>query len=210
MPNSMKSGLQLRPPGRNGCGNPRPRGRKVKSAPFHTLPWMVRGRRSTPHPTWLHHHGSPFSFLVALWIRQRIKCEEPRGHTCTLMSGPRCMERSSLPHQDDSPPVIWGIVMLGYPGGASGKEPACLHRRCKTYGSIPGSGRSPQGGHGYPLQCSCLDNPRDRGSWWATVNRGAKSQTRPCTHIYKMKNHRHKPLVLFPEQDLINILFCSS
>ena len=35
-------------------------------------------------------------------------------------------------------------------------------------------------------------------------------KTRLCTHIYKMKNHRHKPLVLFLEQDLINILFCSS
>ena len=143
MPNSMKSGLQLLPPGRNGCGNPRPRGRKVQSTPFHTLPWMVRGGRSTPHPTWLHHHRSPFSFLVAPWIRQRIKCEEPRGHTCTLMSGPRCMERSSLPHQDDSPPVIWGFVMLGYPGGASGKEPACQRRRCKAYGFNSWVGKIP-------------------------------------------------------------------
>ena len=34
-------------------------------------------------------------------------------------------------------------------------------------GSIPGSGRSPGGGYGNPLQCSCLENPTDRGAWWA-------------------------------------------
>ena len=36
-------------------------------------------------------------------------------------------------------------------------------------GSIPGSGRSPGGGHGNPLQCSCLENPLDRGAWRAIV-----------------------------------------
>ena len=44
--------------------------------------------------------------------------------------------------------------------------------------SIPGSGRSPQEGNGNPLQYSCLDNPMDRGAWWATVPDAAKSQTR--------------------------------
>ena len=37
-------------------------------------------------------------------------------------------------------------------------------------GSIPGSGRSPGGGNGNPLQYSCLENPLDRGAWWATVH----------------------------------------
>ena len=37
-------------------------------------------------------------------------------------------------------------------------------------GLIPGSGRSPGGGHGNLLQYSCLENPMDRGSWWATVH----------------------------------------
>ena len=44
-------------------------------------------------------------------------------------------------------------------------------------GPIPGSGRSPRGGHGNPLQYSCLENPMDRGAWWAIVYRVAKSQT---------------------------------
>ena len=41
---------------------------------------------------------------------------------------------------------------------------------------IPGSGRSPRGGHGNPLQYSCLENPLDRGSWWATVRGVTKNQ----------------------------------
>ena len=41
--------------------------------------------------------------------------------------------------------------------------------------SIPGLGRSPGGGHGNPLQYSCLGNPMDRGAWWSTVHWVAKN-----------------------------------
>ena len=44
-------------------------------------------------------------------------------------------------------------------------------------GLIPGSGRSPEGGHGNPLQYSCLGNPMDREAWWIIVPRFAESQT---------------------------------
>ena len=44
-------------------------------------------------------------------------------------------------------------------------------------GSNSGSGRSPGGGNGNPLQYSCLENPKDRGAWGATVHRVTKSQT---------------------------------
>ena len=44
-------------------------------------------------------------------------------------------------------------------------------------GSIPGLGRSPGEGHSNPLQYSCLENPMDRGAWWAMVHRVAESQT---------------------------------
>ena len=43
--------------------------------------------------------------------------------------------------------------------------------------SIPGLGRSPGGGHGNPVQCSCLENPMDRGAWGATVHGVAWSRT---------------------------------
>ena len=44
-------------------------------------------------------------------------------------------------------------------------------------GFIPGSGRSPGGGNGNPLQYSCLDNPMDKGAWWATVHEVTKNWT---------------------------------
>ena len=43
--------------------------------------------------------------------------------------------------------------------------------------SVPGLGRSPGGRNGNPLKYSCLENPMDRGAWWATVHRVAKSRT---------------------------------
>ena len=45
-------------------------------------------------------------------------------------------------------------------------------------GSIPGWGRSPGGGHGHPLQYSRLENPMDRGAWWAPAHGVAQSWTR--------------------------------
>ena len=48
----------------------------------------------------------------------------------------------------------------------------------RNTGLITGSGRSPGGGHGKPLQYPCLENPMDREAWWSTVHRVAKSQTK--------------------------------
>ena len=45
----------------------------------------------------------------------------------------------------------------------------------REVGLFPGSGRSPGGGHGNPLQCSCLENPTDRGAWRAAVHGVAES-----------------------------------
>ena len=57
----------------------------------------------------------------------------------------------------------------------------------RDMGSIPGSGRSPGGGHGNPLQWSCLENPMDRGAWWATVHGGhTKSDTTEVTRHTRM------------------------
>ena len=72
-----------------------------------------------------------------------------------------------------------------------------MQETIRDTGSVPGLGRSGGGGHGNPLQNSCLENPMDRGAWWAMVDRVAKSwarlkwlSLRACTYFI---------LHLFPE-----------
>ena len=67
---------------------------------------------------------------------------------------------------------------------ASGKEPVCKSRR-ERRGSIPGSGRSPRGGRGSPLQSSCLENPMDTGAWGGCSPWGRKGQDREPTHTHR-------------------------
>ena len=55
---------------------------------------------------------------------------------------------------------------MGLPCDANGKDVGDIRDAC----SIPGLGRSPGGGHCSPLQDSCLENPTNRGSWWAIVH----------------------------------------
>ena len=57
------------------------------------------------------------------------------------------------------------------------KNPPANAGDLRDMGSIPGSGRSPGGGHGDLLQYSCLENPLDRGAWQATVHGVTQSQT---------------------------------
>ena len=66
------------------------------------------------------------------------------------------------------------ILPWGFPGGASGKEPACQWRRCKRHGF----GKNPWRRKWQPLKYSCLENPTDRETWQATVHGVAKSRTR--------------------------------
>ena len=62
---------------------------------------------------------------------------------------------------------------MNFLGGSGSKESAC---NAEDLVSIPGSGRSP-GENGYPLQYSCLENPIDRGAWWAAIHGVTKSCT---------------------------------
>ena len=64
---------------------------------------------------------------------------------------------------------------MDFPGGSDGKESAC---NVEDPGLIPGLGISPGERNGYSLQYACLENPIDRGTWWAIVNGVAKSLTR--------------------------------
>ena len=70
-------------------------------------------------------------------------------------------------------PALYNLS--GFPGGAAGEEPACRAGDLRAVGAIPGSGRSLAEGHSNPLQCSCLENPMDRGAWRATAHGVAES-----------------------------------
>ena len=77
----------------------------------------------------------------------------------------------------------------GFPGGANGKEPTCQGRLdVRDTGSIPGSRRSPEGGHSSSLQHSCLENPMDRGAWQAAVH----GVTQSWTQLKRLSTHTHE------------------
>ena len=86
---------------------------------------------------------------------------------------------------------LWNIysfniyLVPALPGGRVAKNPPA---NTGDVGSIPGLGRSPGTGNGNPLLYSCLENQMDRGAWWATVHRVAKSRTRLSSHTH---THTH-------------------
>ena len=68
--------------------------------------------------------------------------------------------------------ITWIMLLQDFPGGSDGNKSAC---NAGDLGLIPGLRRSPGEGKGDPLQCSCLENPMDRGAWQATVHGVTKS-----------------------------------
>ena len=104
------------------------------------------------------------TFLVVQWLRL---------HTLNAGSGnliPHAAPRSLYVTNKDSP-----VLQPGFPGGTEVKIPPVSAGDAGDVGSIPGSGRSPGGGNGSSLPYSCLENPMDRGAWWATVHGVAQS-----------------------------------
>ena len=64
---------------------------------------------------------------------------------------------------------------MRFPGGAVVESQPVNAGNARDSGSIPGLGRSPGEGNGNPLQYSCLENPMDRGAWWAALHGVLKS-----------------------------------
>ena len=75
------------------------------------------------------------------------------------------------------------LTILGFSGGTVVKNLLANAGDAGDWGLISGSERSPAEGNGNPFQYSCLENPRDRGAWQATVYRVAKSQTQLSTYV---------------------------
>ena len=75
------------------------------------------------------------------------------------------------------------------------KNPPASAGDVRDLGLVPGLGRSPGEGNGNPLQYFCLENPMDRGTWWATVHGVTKGQTQLkwlSTHEYTKQTHRRR------------------
>ena len=73
---------------------------------------------------------------------------------------------------------MYCALQVGIPGGSVMKNLPANAGYERALGSVLGSGRSPGVGNGNPLQYSCLENPMDRGAWWAAVHGVTKSWTR--------------------------------
>ena len=81
---------------------------------------------------------------------------------------------------------------MGFPGSSNHKESAC---NAGDLGLIPGSGRSPGEGNGYPLQYACLENPMDRGSvnsWENNFRKGMEWKVLEMEPISVMKSFQAK------------------
>ena len=107
---------------------------------------------------------------ITSWL---IEGEKVEAVTDFLLLG------SKIPADSDCSHEIKRHLLLG---GASQVVPVVKNLKVnagdiRDADSIPALGRSPEGGHGNSLQYSCLENPMDRGAWWAMIHRVAKSQT---------------------------------
>ena len=87
------------------------------------------------------------------------------------------------------------MVVGGFPGGASGKEPACQCRRCKRFRFDLWVGKIPGEGNGNLLQYSSLENLMDRGAWQATVHGITKSWAWLSSHTHT-HTHTHSVYML--------------
>ena len=86
-------------------------------------------------------------------------------------------------------PIQWAAAAsMGFPGGPDGKESAC---NAEDLGSIPGSGRSPRGGHGNPLQYFCLENPMNRGVYQIAICGVRHNWSNRVRHNWSNLAHMH-------------------
>ena len=107
-------------------------------------------------------------FSILTW---RIPC----GQMSLAGYSPWDCKESDTAEQLTEVTVLFPVFLFqkhGFPGGPDGKESSY---NTGDPGSIPGSGRSPGDGTGYPLQYLCLENSMGGGAWWATVHGVTKS-----------------------------------
>ena len=102
-------------------------------------------------------YNSPFSFLSVVYSLPFPKCPSSTIHlACSYLSFQLCSNVATFANS----------AKPSFTGGSDGKESAC---HAGDPGVIPGLGRSPGEGNGYPLPYFCLEKSVDRGAWWAIV-----------------------------------------
>ena len=159
------------------------------------------------HSLWPHRLYSPWNSLDQ---HTAVGSPSPGGLPNSAVK-PRSptLQVDSLPAepQGKSDSVQFGFLCIYvhiymhvcFPGSASGKETACQFRRHKRCRFNPWVGKVTWEGNGSPLQYSCLENPMDRGVWWAIVHRVTKSWTR--LKWLSTKRHTHVHLHIFLQTD---------
>ena len=95
--------------------------------------------------------------------------------SCTGEGNGSPLQCSCLENPRDEGP--WWAAIYGVAQSRTRLKPLSSSSNMADPASIPGLGRSPEGGDTYPLQYSCLEDSMDRGAWWAVVHGVAKSQT---------------------------------
>ena len=149
-------------------------------------PWEAQFTWPKPCGTWVRGAEGPEASFGAQG-RGHPHRNPGRWPTCLALSGsstrPRgggqggrkaCWTQFPAGPEARTQKTLTYLLHMGFPCGSDSKEPTCYVGEA---GSISGVGRSPGGGNGYPLQYSCLENPINRGAWWATVHGVTKSQT---------------------------------
>ena len=112
------------------------------------------------------------------------------GHGRGRLGGCHLRGRTELDTTAVTAAAVW--TWKGFPGGTSGKKPSCQCRRQESPVQSLWQGDPPEWRQGNPLQCSCLENPMDRGAWRATVHRVSKSET----WLKQFSTHAHMDLKL--------------
>ena len=146
----------------------------VKTLPLaRELMWLRDPRQRLQHTDWKLTRSETHWLSLFSWSPE---FSVPRqGNSVSVWSNPEREGSFGLAEPKIGTYFLPGIDL-------DGKEFAC---NAADLGSMPGSGKSPGEGHGNPLQYSCLENPMDRGAWWATVQGVTKGQTWPSDSHFR-------------------------
>ena len=146
--------------------------------PLHPLPTSVSNPRTVyKYRVWANSFWS--SYLWKIWIQEWFRDGRPEAHDqegcviwCSLSSWAlfSCVEKAMAPHSSS---LAWKIPWTEEPGRLQSMGSLRVGHDWATSLSLSCVG----GGNGNPLQCSCLENPRDGGAWWAAVYGVAQSRT---------------------------------